>query len=169
MRPTGAGSRVDDVAGSHALSLGGPGAERHERLAGRDRDSQLELFLLADPVADCESRPDSPLGIVFVRDRSAEERHHRVADELLDGASVALELAAQVAVVRLEDRAHIFGIHRSARAVKPTRSAKSTVTTLRSSRGRLGFPERTRRSAEQNRASAAFSRPQLGQTSMERV
>ena len=46
-------------------------------------------------VADRERRADGALGIVLVRDRRAEERHHRVADELLDRAAVALELRAE--------------------------------------------------------------------------
>ena len=35
-----------------------------------------------------------PLGVVLVQVREAEDRHHGVADELLDGPAVALELAA---------------------------------------------------------------------------
>ena len=45
-----------------------------------------------------------------MRRRRAEERHHRVADELLDGAAETLELAAQVRVVGREQGAHVFGI-----------------------------------------------------------
>ena len=36
-----------------------------------------------------EARTYGPLGVVLVRDRYAPHRHHRVADELLDGAAVA--------------------------------------------------------------------------------
>ena len=45
-----------------------------------------------------------------MRGRSAEERHHRVADELLDGAAEALELLAQMRVVRGEQAADVLGI-----------------------------------------------------------
>ena len=45
-----------------------------------------------------------------MRDRRAEERHHRVADELLDRAAEALELVAQVRVVGREHRADVLGI-----------------------------------------------------------
>ena len=105
------GRRVDDVARGHALALGRPGAERDERLAGRDRDPNLEVTLLADPVADRERGADRALGVVLVRGRRAEERHHRVADELLDRAAAALELGTQTRVVGLEDRAHVLRVH----------------------------------------------------------
>ncbi len=104
--------RVDDVAGDHALALLRPRAERDERLPGVDADAELELGLLVeDPVADGERRADGALGVVLVRDGSAEDRHHGVADELLDGAAEALELVAQAGVVRAEQRAHLLGVH----------------------------------------------------------
>ncbi len=105
------GRRVHDVARGHALALGRPGAERDERLAGRDRDPNLEVTLLADPVADRERGADRALGVVLVRGRRAEQRHHRVADELLDRPAAPLELGAQTRVVGLEDRAHVLRIH----------------------------------------------------------
>ena len=74
-------------------------SRRDERLAGRDPDAQLEPFLERE-VADRERSADGALGIVLVRGRRAEERHHRIADELLDGAAVALELGADALVVR---------------------------------------------------------------------
>ena len=47
-----------------------------------------------------------------MRGRRAEQRHHRVADELLDGAAMALELGADALVVRAEERLDVLGIHR---------------------------------------------------------
>ena len=85
--------------GRHALTGLGLGVEADERLAGRDPDAQLEPFLDRE-LADRERGTDGALGIVLVRGRRAEERHHRVADELLDGAAVALELGAHALVVR---------------------------------------------------------------------
>ena len=106
-----AGGGVDHVARGHPLALRRPGAERDQRLAGVDGDPQLELVaLLRHPVPDGERRADRALGVVLVRGRSAEERHHRVADELLDGAAEALELLAQVRVVRGEQAADVLGI-----------------------------------------------------------
>ena len=64
------------------------------------------------PVADRECRADGPLGIVLVRDGRAEHRHHRVADELLDGAAALLELRSQPVVVRPQDRLDVLGIER---------------------------------------------------------
>jgi hypothetical protein len=45
-----------------------------------------------------------------VRDRSAEQSHDRVADELLDRAAVPLELAPQAGVVRREKGAYILRV-----------------------------------------------------------
>jgi hypothetical protein len=45
-----------------------------------------------------------------VRDRRAEDGHHGVADELLDGAAVPLELASQLRVVRRQRGADVLGI-----------------------------------------------------------
>ena len=106
-----AGSGVDHVARGHPLALRRPGAEGDQRLARVDGDPQLQLVpLLRHPVADRERRAHRALRVVLVRGRGAEERHHRVADELLDGAAEALELPAQVRVVRGEQPANVLGI-----------------------------------------------------------
>ena len=63
-------------------------------------------------VADRERRADRALGIVLVRRRRAEERHHRVADELLDRAAVPLELGADALVVGAEDRLDVLRVER---------------------------------------------------------
>ena len=102
---------VDDIARSHSLACLGPGVERDQRFAGRDPDADLELALLGELVPDRERRSDRTLGVVLVRDRRAEDGHDRVADELLDGASEALELRAHLRVVGLEQAAHILRIH----------------------------------------------------------
>ncbi len=83
--------RVDDIPGGHALARFGPGTEGDQRLAGGDADADVQL-LLAERVADRERGPHRPLGVVLVRDWGAEDRHHRVADELLDRPAEALEL-----------------------------------------------------------------------------
>jgi len=51
-----------------------------------DGDAHLEA-LLEGGGADCKRCPDGALGVVLVRDGGAEERHHRVANELLDRAA----------------------------------------------------------------------------------
>jgi hypothetical protein len=50
------------------------------------------------------------LGIVLVRHGSAEERHHGVADELLDGATEPLELGAQACMVGRQQRPDVLWI-----------------------------------------------------------
>ena len=63
-------------------------------------------------VADRERRADRALGVVLVRGRSAEERHDRVADELLDGAAMSFELGANALVVGAQESLDVLRIHR---------------------------------------------------------
>ena len=98
--------RVDEVARDHSLSLG---AERHRRLAGQDAGPRPQLGL-ADLVAErrdgrdeIERGPHRPLRVVLGRRRRSPDRHHRVADELLDRSAVQLDQpAARVEVARQE-------------------------------------------------------------------
>jgi hypothetical protein len=82
---------VDDIARGHALAGSGLRVEVHERFSPRDPDAELEP-LLEREVADREGGADGSLGVVLVGNRSAEQRHDGVADELLDRPSVPLEL-----------------------------------------------------------------------------
>src|SRR6266511_2487631 len=61
----------------------------------------------------------SPLRIVLVRDRRAEERHHRITDVLLHRAAVVLELAPDVLPIRSNECADVLWIH-SLRARRET-------------------------------------------------
>ena len=65
---------------------------------------------LLDHAAHGEGRPNGPLWIVLVRGRHTEDRHHRVADELLDGAAEAFERGAHVPVERCQQAADVLGI-----------------------------------------------------------
>ena len=58
----------------------------------------------------CERGADRPLGVVLVDHRRAEDRHDRVADELLDRAAEALDLVLDARVVRAERRADVLRI-----------------------------------------------------------
>ena len=102
------GGRVDDVARDHPLTLGGACVERDERLAGVDGGADLKL--LADRVADRDGRSHGALRVVLVRDGGAEDGHHRVADELLDRATVPLELGPELRVIRREGGADVLGV-----------------------------------------------------------
>ena len=115
---------VDDVARGHALTRLRARVQRDERLAGGDPDPHLELALLVGPVADGQRGADGALGVVLVRERSAEQGHDRVADELLHGAAEALELRAQPLVVRPEDRLHVLGVERLGARGEPDQVGK---------------------------------------------
>src|SRR5438045_835228 len=83
----------------------------HERLAGVDADAHADVVAVAaDRVADRERSADGALRVVLARHGRAEERHHRIADELLDRAAVALELAADALPEAVEQPPHVLGI-----------------------------------------------------------
>jgi hypothetical protein len=103
--------RVDDITRGHPLARLGTGAQSDQRLAGIDGDSDPHVVFLTRPVTNRQRRAHSPFGIVLVRDRRAEQGHHRVADELLDRPPESLELRAQAGVVGPQQTAHVLGIH----------------------------------------------------------
>ena len=92
------GGDVDRVTRDERVPLAG-----HHR-AGVDADPGVEPELL-DDVAELDRRANGAQRVVLARDRDAEHRHHRVADELLDGAAVPLEHAARGVVVAVHQRA----------------------------------------------------------------
>ena len=126
---------------------------------------------------------DGTLGIVLASDRRAPDGHDRVADELLDRAAVASDDVAG------ERRSSATSVSRtssasrsSAKGVKPTRSAKSTLTRRRSATlasdpggvwvaGVAVTAPATSGVAhsEQNLAVGPFDVPQLGQATARRV
>ena len=81
------------------------------RFAGGYGDPRLlRPVLLGEPVADRQRGAHGSLGIVLVGYRRTEERHHSLADKLLDAAAEALELGAYVRVVRHERCAKVLGV-----------------------------------------------------------
>jgi hypothetical protein len=108
--------RVHDVAGHQPLAELRPRLERHHRLARVDSHARLKRergicrVQLLDRLQQAETRPHGPLGVVLVRDRRAEHRHHGVADELLHRAAEPLELLPQPPVIRPDPRPHVLGI-----------------------------------------------------------
>ena len=88
---------VDEVAGHHPLVAR---ADRHRGLAGQHAGAGLDARPeVTDGLDQLEGGANGPLGVVLVGDRRAPDGHHRVADELLDGAAVAIDdLARHVEV-----------------------------------------------------------------------
>ena len=93
-----------------------PGADGDDRLARVDPDAHLERerrvlrVQLGHRLQDAKAGPDGALRVVLVRDRRAEDGHHRVADELLHGAPVALDLLAEAREVRADAGADVLGV-----------------------------------------------------------
>ena len=107
------GRRVDEIAGDQPLTVA---AGHHRSLTGQDsrarsqaRRSDLGAHV-DDGLHQVEGRTDRALGVVLLRDRRPPHRHHRVADELLDRAPVALDQAPAGFEVLREQLAHLFGI-----------------------------------------------------------
>ena len=70
----------------------------------------MALVQLLDGFARGERRTHGALGIVLVRNGSAEDGHDGVADELLHRAAEALDLRADARVIRREHRAYVLRI-----------------------------------------------------------
>ena len=79
------GGDVDCVTRYECLA-----APTDDHLSRVDTDPGLEA-VVGDRVTHLACRPHGPQRIVLVRRRNAEHRHHRVPDELLHRAAVALD------------------------------------------------------------------------------
>src|SRR5205085_6268581 len=79
---------------------------------GVDADADLERPVVDDAVADRERCSNGPFGIVLVHDRRTEDGHHGVADELLHGSAMPLELGAKLLVKRPQNRLDILWVER---------------------------------------------------------
>ena len=107
---------VHHVTRDHRLPCRGRRVDGDQRLAGRDADPHVEierivsLVQLRDGVAHSERCADGAFGIVLVRRRRAVDGDHGVADELLDRAAVALQVAPERLVVAAQERADVLGI-----------------------------------------------------------
>ena len=92
------GGDVDRVARDERVALA------CDDRAGVHADPSVEPEL-PDDVAELDCRACRAQRVVLARDGDPEHRHHRVADELLDGAAVPLEHAARGVVVAVHQRA----------------------------------------------------------------
>ena len=107
-------SRVDDVACDDSFPAFGARSQRDDGLARRDggahRDLEPLFPQLLDRVEDSERRADGALCVVLVRDGRAEDRHHRVSDELLHRSAEALDVDLHPLVVGPQGRANVLGV-----------------------------------------------------------
>ena len=140
---------------------------RSQRRCGRGGRVTRSAVEGADRVAGGKSRANGALWIVLVRRRSAVDGDHGVPDELLDRPSVPLERPPERLVVAPQQGTNVLGSTCSARAVEPTRSTNTAVTTLRSSRD--GVSASALPQPLQYCASSGFSRPQCEQEITGRV
>ena len=105
--------RVDEVARDHALALGADGDRRlpgeHARARAQLADADLRAKRLHG-LDKLERGPDRALGVVLVRSGSAPDGHDGVADELLDGAAVALDRRARRVEVAGQELPGLLGV-----------------------------------------------------------
>ena len=102
-----AGRDVDRIARREPLGRAG------DDLAGRDADPPVDPEL-GEGVAHLDRRPAGAKGVVLVQHGHAEDRHHRVADELLDRAAVCLDDSLHPLEVAREQRPQRLRIRRLA-------------------------------------------------------
>ena len=93
------------------------GADHH--LAGVDADPHVQrdavpAYEIGVEVVEVrehrQGRPDRAVGVVLVGAAEAEDRHHRVADELLDHAAVLLDRPLPAGEVGVDDLAGVLGV-----------------------------------------------------------
>ena len=112
------GRGIHDVAGDDALTKLRPGVERDHPLACVHADPNLQtetrvsLVELVDRLQNPQARPDRPLRVVLVRHRRTEDRHHRIADELLHRPAEPLDLLPEPSVIRPQPRPHVLRVDR---------------------------------------------------------
>ena len=134
-------SRRCAVLTTSPITVGSPPARiaPDEHLAGVHPDPHLHADAelgreRGQRLVHAQRGPHRPLGVVLVRDRRAEQGHDLVADDLVEAAAevddVGDERARSSASTR---RFTCSGSLPAESAVKPTRSAISTVTRRRSS------------------------------------
>ncbi len=84
----------------------------HDDLARVDTDAHLEIAReeVPEPLLHRQRRVQRTLGVILECDGCAENRHHRVSGELLDGPARQLDLLAHCGVEALELRADALGI-----------------------------------------------------------
>ena len=111
LQPSG---HVDGVAGDRVA--GAHGARHH--LAGVHAHAQVEVHAGREALVDlphgglhAEAGPHGALGVVLVRDGRAEDGHHVVADVLVHGAAVALDLLAEPHQGAVHERLDGLGVH----------------------------------------------------------
>ncbi len=101
-------SDIDRVAGDKRLTLA-----TDDDLARVDPDPRLKAVLRdrGTHLRRCTHRPES---VVLMRDRDSKNRHHRIADELLDRAAMPLDDRAKILEIPAHPPAQRFGIGRLA-------------------------------------------------------
>lgn len=109
--------------------------------AGVDADAQAELDgavalhprrVVREPALHAERAAERALRVVLVGHGSAEDDEDGVADELLDGPVVAERLLGEILEDLRDGLLEDLGVQLLGERVKPTKSAKRTVTRRRS-------------------------------------
>ncbi len=109
------GGGVHHVAHGRVVAAGPEGADEH--LAGVDPDAHAHRGadaggLALDRALHLEGGPHGPLGVVLVGQRCAEQRHHGVADDLVDPATVGGDVVGQQVEASVDEVLDLLGIGR---------------------------------------------------------
>ena len=91
----------------------------HEHEPGVDAHAHAELHPVGlshlllerrEPILDGERGADGAMGVVLVGDRRAEQRHHTIAEELVDGPLVAVDGLDDDLERPVHDRVDLLGV-----------------------------------------------------------
>ena len=116
----GPGGRLEPRGHVHGVADDRVGVAHRpgQHLAGVHPDAKGEVRAVREPVVHLghgrlhpEAGPHRALRVVLVRHRGAEDRHHVVADVLVDGAAVALDLLAEPHQRAVHQRLHGLRVH----------------------------------------------------------
>ena len=130
----------DRLTGDHRITRRGAG--RRDDLTGVDTDPDLQRHVVCPAEIGVDlvqlavhgiRGPQRSGRVVLMGKGNAEHRHHGIADELLDGSALGLDLCTHGFEVALHHGAEPLRSSRSASVVDPTMSANRIVTSLRSS------------------------------------
>jgi len=95
------GAGAEAIRGDDRVTEQVPRSACHEHLTRGDGDAELDALGVRNELAAGEGRADGALGVVLVRDWSAEDGSEACAEQRLHGAAEALELGADAGEARL--------------------------------------------------------------------
>ena len=109
-----------------------PGIKSHADLDLNAMRATDLFAIVTDALLHRQGRVAGADRMVLMRDRRAEQSHDAIAHHLIDGPLIAVDRRHHPFQHGVEEQAGLLGVAVSQHFMEPFRSAKSTVTCLRS-------------------------------------